>query len=197
MTEGARTFILKTMSQAAIFLDRDGTIMVDKDYLSDPNGVELFPNTIAALTLARRLGYRLFVISNQSGVARGYMTEADVQAVNKRLEDVLEAEGIQLDGLFYCPHHPDFTGPCSCRKPGRGMVDMALADHQLDLGRSFVIGDCKSDVDLAFKIGAGSVLVTTGYGREELKLFSDGRKPDHIAVDILEAVTWIAGNAGS
>jgi histidinol-phosphate phosphatase family protein len=184
------------MSDAAIFLDRDGTIMVDKDYLADPNGVELFPNTVAALTLAQRLGYRLFVISNQSGVARGYMTEAEVQSVNAELEKLLLAEGIELDGLFYCPHHPDISGPCSCRKPGRGMVDMALADHQIDLVRSFVIGDCKSDIDLAFKIGARAVLVTTGYGNEELKLYSDGRKPDHVAVDILEAVTWIAGHAG-
>lgn len=184
------------MAERAIFLDRDGTLITEQDYLSDPEKIELYPDTVSALRAAREKGYLLFVVSNQSGVARGLMTEDDVQAVNDRLIEILKGAKIELDGIYYCPHHLDFTGPCACRKPGRGMVDQALENHDIDLARSWVIGDSKCDIDLAFNIGAGSVMVTTGYGPEQLKLFTDRRQPDHVSSGIKEAVEWIIRNGG-
>ncbi|MCK4856704.1 MAG: HAD family hydrolase [candidate division Zixibacteria bacterium] len=182
------------MTEKAIFFDRDGTIMVEKGFLADPAGVVLIEGAVEALKLATSLGYRLFVVSNQSGVARGLMTEADVKAVNNRLIELLQTEGVILDGLYYCPHHPDYTGPCDCRKPKRGMVDRALAQHEISLADSYVIGDCRSDMKLAFNIGAGSVMVKTGYGAEVCDQFGEDRCPDHVADDILAAVEWIAQN---
>jgi D-glycero-D-manno-heptose 1,7-bisphosphate phosphatase len=184
------------MAERAIFLDRDGTIITEQDFLSDPEKIELYPDAVSALRTALEKGYRLFVVSNQSGIARGLMTEDDVQAVNNRLIEILKAANIELDGIYYCPHHPDITGPCDCRKPGRGMVDQALKAHDIDLARSWVIGDTKGDMELAFNIGAGSVLVTTGYGAGQRELFTDGRQPDHVASGIKEAVDWIMRNGG-
>lgn len=179
------------MNGPAIFFDRDGTLIQDKYYLSDPAGIEFFPGTIAALKMASAAGYQLVVVSNQSGVSRGLMKEAEVQAVNDRIRSLLREQGIELAGIYYCPHHPDFDGTCTCRKPGRGMVDQALADRVIDLENSYVVGDSKVDIELGFNIGAGTVLVTTGFGADQLRLFGDDRKPDYVAEEILAAVMWI------
>ncbi|MFH2054825.1 MAG: HAD family hydrolase [bacterium] len=180
------------MKQPAIFFDRDGTLIVDKYYLNDPEQVELIPGALEALKLARKLGFQLFVVSNQSGIARGISTEEQVRAVNERIVALLASEGIELDGLAYCPHHPDDEPACNCRKPARGMVDQFLKSFELELKRSYVIGDSKADIGLGHNIGATSILVQTGYEQLQREHFSDSRRPDHIAADILAAVKWIA-----
>jgi histidinol-phosphate phosphatase family protein len=179
------------MQHRALFLDRDGTLNVEKDFISSPDEVELIPGAATGLFLAATYGFKLFVISNQSGVARGRMTEADVGRVNQRLVELLGREGVHLDGIEYCPHYPSLSGPCDCRKPQRGMVDRVLQRCDIDLSRSFVIGDRALDAELAFNVGAKAIMVMTGYGVLEVNTVSPDRKPDYVASDLLSAVQWI------
>jgi len=179
------------MQHRALFIDRDGTINVEKEFISSPDDVELIPYAAAGLFLAAKHGFKLFVISNQSGVARGLMTEADVERVNQRLIDLLGSEGVRLDAVEFCGHHPSVTGRCECRKPRRGMVDRVLKRFDIDLARSFVIGDRVFDVDLAYNIGAKAIMVMTGYGVVEVAALNPDRKPDFVANDLLSAVQWI------
>lgn len=167
------------------FLDRDGTIIVEHEYLDDPAGVELVPGAAAALRRLRDAGFILIVVTNQSGIARGFYTLRDFEAVQARLEDMLRHEGVQLDGVYYCPHHPEFTGPCDCRKPGLGMYRQAAEQHGLDLSRSVFIGDRIKDVLPADELGGLGLLVRTGYGSEEA-----ASAPASVAVvaDLPEAV---------
>ncbi|MGD8278025.1 MAG: HAD family hydrolase, partial [Gemmatimonadota bacterium] len=124
----------------AVFLDRDGTILVEKNYLSDPDEVELIPGAADALRHLRDAGYVLVVITNQSGIARGYFDEPEYRAVERRMEELLEAEGVALDGSEHCPHHPQFTGPCECRKPGLALFRKAAETLDIELAASAFIG---------------------------------------------------------
>lgn len=150
------------MLRAAIFLDRDGTIIVDKQYLGDPAGVELELGAIAGLKALAGMGYVLVVVSNQSGIGRGYFTVTDAEAVNARIADILAAEGVPVAGWYFCPHVA--ADACTCRKPRPGMIDRAVRDLGLDPTRSFVVGDKPSDVQLADAVGARGILVETGEG---------------------------------
>ncbi len=149
----------------AAFLDRDGTLIVERDYLSQPEGVELLPGAVAGLRALRQAGYALVLVTNQSGIARGLFGLDDFRAVQARLEELLAAEGVRLDGVYLCPHHPDFGPPCECRKPGPGLYRQAERELGLDLARSLFIGDRLSDVDAAAALGGTGILVRTGYGR--------------------------------
>jgi histidinol-phosphate phosphatase family protein len=182
------------MQHRAIFLDRDGTINIEKEFISNPDDVELIPGAAEGLHLAAEHGFKLFVISNQSGVARGLMTEDDVARVNQRLIDLLGSEGVKLDAVEFCGHHPSVTGRCECRKPQRGMIDRVLKKFDIDLARSFVIGDRALDRELAFNIGAKAIMVMTGYGVLEVNALSPDNKPDYVASDLLNAVQWIVEN---
>jgi D,D-heptose 1,7-bisphosphate phosphatase len=167
----------------AAFLDRDGTLIQEKEYLSDPEGVELFPGVPEALRLLRGAGYALVVVTNQSGIARGLYTLEDYRAVAQRLDEVLAQEGVPLDATFFCPHHPDFTGPCECRKPSTGMHRDAARELGLDLGRSIYIGDREKDVLPALALGGQGFLVRTGYGAEQAALIQVGAR---VVEDLLE-----------
>ena len=151
----------------AAFLDRDGTIIEEKHYIADPGQVVLAAGAVEGLKALRELGYKLIVVTNQSGIARGLYAESDFQAVQKRVGATLAAEGIVLDAVFYCPHHPDFTGPCDCRKPGPGMYRQAERNLAIDLAASVYIGDRLKDVLPAREFGGIGILVGTGYGQEE------------------------------
>ena len=184
----------------AVFFDRDGTLIVDKDYLADPDGVEFEPGAAASLKLARARGYKIIVVSNQSGAARGYFTLEDVERVNARMLEMLAAEGVEVDALYYCPHHPqgkvdEFTFACDCRKPGAGMAEEAARAFKLDLRRSFMIGDTAADMNFAGVNGMTGLLVRTGYGRKTEQKLRHVR-PDNeeiIAFDnVLEAVQYIS-----
>jgi D-glycero-D-manno-heptose 1,7-bisphosphate phosphatase len=154
------------MSAPAVFLDRDGTLIRDADYLADPDRVELLPGVVDALELFREAGFRRVVVTNQSGIARGLYSESDYRAVAARLDEVLGAAGSGVELTLYCPHHPDFTGPCDCRKPSTGMHEEAAGELGLDLARSFYVGDKRTDVEVAEKLGGKGILVRTGYGRD-------------------------------
>ncbi len=150
------------MSSPAIFLDRDGTIIVEKNYLGDPDQVVLLDGAVEGLRAMSRHALPFVVVSNQSGVGRGYFSSDQAQAVERRLELLLAREGVSIAGWYMCPHAPEAN--CACRKPLPGMIDSAAHDLDLDPARSFVIGDKRSDIDLASAVGATGILVTTGHG---------------------------------
>lgn len=178
------------MARAAAFLDRDGTLIVERRYLADPDGVELVPGTGEALRLLRDAGFALVVVTNQSGIGRGLYTEADYQAVRRRLDDVLAAEGVRLDGSWHCPQDPR-EGEVPCRKPNTGMHRAAAAELGLDLPRSWYIGDRRSDILPALELGGRGILVRTGYGREHEENLPEGTL---VADDILAAARAILGS---
>jgi D-glycero-D-manno-heptose 1,7-bisphosphate phosphatase len=149
------------------FLDRDGTIIEEKHYIANPDDVVLTDGAIEGLQALRAAGFKLVVVTNQSGIARGLYAEADFRAVQARLEAMLEAEGLAFDGVYFCPHHPEFSGPCECRKPGPGMYRDAERNHGIDLAHSVYIGDRLKDVLPAKLFGGMGILVRTGYGNAE------------------------------
>ncbi len=154
----------------ALFVDRDGTIIENKHYLGDPDQVELIEGTATALNQAHAIGYKIVLVSNQSGVARGYHSIDDVERVNARMLELLAAEGASVDAVYYCPHHPSkgavkqFRIDCECRKPGGGMGETAALDLGLDLRKSVVVGDSLVDIGLGRILGARPILVRTGRG---------------------------------
>ena len=175
----------------AVFLDRDGTMISERGYVADPDGIELIPGTLEALRELRVAGFGLITVTNQSGIARGYYTEDDYHAVAARFDELLTTAGTPVDETRYCPHHPDVTGPCSCRKPGTGMYVEAAADHGLDLRASYYVGDKLKDVLPALELSGQGILVRTGYGREH-----EPNLPDGIWVvdDLQAAVERICGD---
>ena len=151
----------------AIFLDRDGTINVEKNYLIDPAELVLLPGVGAALRRGREAGYLLVVVTNQSGVARGYFTTSAVDALHDHLQQELRPYGVQIDAFYHCPHHPEHGGGrCRCRKGAPGMLLQAAQEHQIDLSASWMIGDKPSDVEAGINAGCRSILVRTGYGEQ-------------------------------
>jgi histidinol-phosphate phosphatase family protein len=142
----------------AVFLDRDGTIIHDRRYLSDPRGVEPLPGATDGLAALRKLGARLVVISNQSGVGRGYFTIDDVARVNARMSEILRRQGVTLDAIYVCPHAPDEG--CDCRKPQPGLIIRAATELGIDLGASFIVGD--REVDVAAGHAAGVIPIAIG-----------------------------------
>jgi len=188
--------------QPAVFLDRDGTMVHDVGYLSRLEDLQWFPWTIEAVRLLHRAGFLVCVTTNQSGIALGFCTDAFVRRVHEEMSAAIEAAGARIDGWFYCPHHPEaaidaLRTDCECRKPKPGLVRQAQQRFDIDLTRSFVIGDKSADVGLAEAVGARGILVRTGYGESEL-VRHDGHMPGtaHIATDLLGAVTWILAETG-
>jgi D-glycero-D-manno-heptose 1,7-bisphosphate phosphatase len=163
--------------RAAVFLDRDGTVVEERDYLADPAHVRLLPGAGNAIRRLRGAGLPVVLVTNQSGIARGLYRLEDYRAVQARVEELLHAEDADVDATFYCPHHPDFTGPCDCRKPGPGMYRAAGRELSLAPERSWFVGDKVTDVRPASLFGGRGILVRTGYGREE-----EGRAPEGVVV---------------
>ncbi|MBK8166030.1 MAG: HAD-IIIA family hydrolase [bacterium] len=183
-----------------LFIDRDGVLIVDRDYLADPAGVELIPGVPAALRAAAAAGYALVGISNQSGVGRGRFGQAELTAVMERVDEALAEAGAGLDAMYYCPHAPQ--DDCRCRKPGPGLIEEASASFRWDVGRAWVIGDKASDVELGRRLGLGAVLVATGYGAGERALVAAARPGDErvrFAADLsaaVEVILSLAPDAG-
>ena len=180
----------------AVFLDRDGTINEEVEYLSDPEELHLIPSAAEAIRLLNEARVPAIVVTNQAGVGRGYFTEAKVRAIHEQLANQLAAHGAHLDAIYCCPHHPDEG--CDCRKPKSGMLKRAAEEHGIDLSRSFAVGDKVSDLEAGRRAGCRTVLVLTGYGAEAREAFKHSDfQPDHIARDLLEAVRWILAQQGT
>jgi D-glycero-D-manno-heptose 1,7-bisphosphate phosphatase len=169
----------ETAPPPAAFLDRDGTVIREADYLADPEGVALIPGVPDALHRLRELGYRLVIVTNQSGIARGLYGHDDYRRVAARLDRVLGEHGVPVDLTLHCPHHPEFSGPCECRKPGLGMYREARERLGIRLRGSVFVGDKPSDVLPALALGGRGWLVRTGHGA---RAEAAGRVPDGIRV---------------
>jgi D-glycero-D-manno-heptose 1,7-bisphosphate phosphatase len=183
------------MSNTAVFLDRDGTLNDDPGYLGDPEKVVLFPNTGKALSILKNeLNLKLVVISNQSGVARGLITTEDVERVNRKINEILDSDNVQIDAFYYCPYHPEFSTEeeSRCRKPSPEMVISAAKDMDLDISKSYFIGDTPGDIECGINAGLKTILVKTGYGQESFYILQNENKiPTFVAGDILEAAYFI------
>ncbi len=186
------------MGNRAVFLDRDGTINEEMGYVNHIERFVLLPHVGQAIRLLNQNGLKAVVITNQSGVARGYFPETLVHRIHHKMQDLLKMEGAHLDGVYYCPHHPEVGSPpyrqkCRCRKPSTGLVEEAVKDLDIDCSKSYVIGDRGLDIEFAHQIRAKGILVLTGYGKGEWEYLRDqwSVKPDHVAQDLYEAVQWI------
>jgi histidinol-phosphate phosphatase family protein len=175
--------------RAAVFLDRDGTLIEDRHYLRDPTQVHLLPGAAQAVRRLNLAGLATVVVTNQSGIARGRLTEADYAATTARLEELLAADGARLDGHWHCPHLPELTGPCDCRKPGPLLYRQAAAALGLDLSRSWWVGDRLRDVQPAERFGGRGILVRSGQGVVDAALPAANAWP--AAADLLAAVRLI------
>jgi D-glycero-alpha-D-manno-heptose 1-phosphate guanylyltransferase len=178
---------LNSRGPRCALLDRDGTLIVERNYLRNPSEVELFPGAPDALRKLRSLGLRLVLVSNQSGIARGFFDEQKLCQIHERLRALLGDADVALDAIYYCPHLPEQD--CACRKPQPGMVERAARDLGLDPHDSFVVGDKACDMELGTRVGATTVLVRTGYGQETL---SAGVSADYTVQDLSEAAAEIA-----
>jgi D-glycero-D-manno-heptose 1,7-bisphosphate phosphatase len=181
------------MKKPAVFIDRDGTINEQMGYVNHISRFVVLPGTAEAIRLLNGRRYWVIILSNQSGVGRGYFPEELVEAVHGHLKAVLEAESAVIDGIFYCPHHPGAR--CDCRKPDVGMIRQACEQFDIDLASSYVVGDRATDLEMAQRFGLKGILVTTGYGRGEIDyvLPRSMVHPAHIAKDLLDAARWIVG----
>ena len=148
-----------TRLRPAVLIDRDGTIIVDHHFIARPEQVELLPGAAAAIKRLNDAGWPVIVVTNQSGIARGYFTQADYENVRDRMAELLKKHGARVDATYVCPHHPDFTGPCECRKPGSLLFRQAAEQHALDLSRSWLIGDKLRDVAPAAELGARAIMI--------------------------------------
>ncbi len=163
------------MAKPPVFLDRDGTLIVEKEYLSDPAQVSLEETAVEGLSMLGRHGYPLVVVSNQSGIGRGLLSGDDARRVNARVDSLLRGQGISILGWYVCPHAPGED--CACRKPLPGMALAAARDLAFELRGCFVVGDKRADVELADAIGGTGILLTTGHGREYLQWATDNARP--------------------
>ena len=186
-------------TRPAVFLDRDGTLIEEVGYLDRVDRVQLFPWSVPAIRGLNHAEIPIVMITNQSGVARGFFTEAVVDQVHGHIANLLAAGGAHIDAYYYCPHHPEgsvaeLARVCECRKPARGLVDRAVAEFGVDPARSFVVGDRWLDVGLARKVGAKAVLVRTGYGDSEERKPPADLTADVIVDNLIAASSWILQN---
>lgn len=170
-----------------VFLDRDGTIIADKHYLSDYREVELLPHAAEGLITLKKLGFKLIVVTNQSGLARGYFNEEDLHKIHARMIELLSDKGISLEDIFYCPHHPD--DHCLCRKPGTKLMEDAEKKYNFNYKECIVIGDRESDVIMGKRLGAKTFYIKNN--EEENEEILKGSKPDYIVEDLMDAALII------
>ncbi len=184
----------------AVFLDRDGTVSEEVGYLDDLGRLRLISGAGSAIKSLNEAGFKVVLVTNQSGVARGFFTEALVQEAHALLVKMLRPEGARIDAVYYCPHHPTagnshYTLDCDCRKPKTGLIDRAVKELAIDRNHSYMVGDKWSDIELAQRAGIRSVLVMSGFAPDDPgnRRPERVREPDFIARSLVEAADWIVG----
>lgn len=178
----------------AVFLDKDGTLVENVPYNAEPAKIRLSSGAAEGVRLLDRAGFRLFVVSNQSGVAGGHFPEEQLARVEERLRALMTGAGASLAGFYYCPHHPEgtvakYSTTCTCRKPEPGMILNAARDHDIDVRESWLVGDILDDVEAGRRAGCRTILIDNGHETEWQ--MSPLRTPDHVATDLAEAATII------
>lgn len=186
------------MKRSAVFIDRDGTINEQMGYINHISRFHIFPSVPEAIKLLNRNNYLVIVVTNQSGVARGYFPIGLLEEIHTYMKDSLKEKGAELDAIFFCPHYPigrvkEYAIKCDCRKPSTGMIRQAVDKFDIDLTQSFMIGDHYTDLELAKNVNIKSIMVKTGYGFGEVEyiLPEFPYKPVYVADDLLDAVKWI------
>jgi D-glycero-D-manno-heptose 1,7-bisphosphate phosphatase len=184
----------------AVFLDRDGTLIEESGYLDRLERLVFFPFSVDAVRLLNRAGFAIVIVTNQAGIARGIVKEAFVQEAHRHIAERLQAGGAAIDGFYYCPHYPTgvvepYRVECDCRKPQPGLLRRAARDLDLDLGRSFVVGDRWHDLAAGQAVGARGVLVRTGLGRRDEATPEAGTVPATIVDNLMDAAAWILQQA--
>lgn len=173
------------MTNRAVFMDRDGTMAIDVHYCRRPEDFKLYPETAGAVRRLKESGFKVIVITNQSGIARGYFNEATLAEIHDEMRKQLAGEGAALDGIYFCPHHPD--DGCDCRKPGPKLILQAIKEHDINPELSFMVGDLQMDIDLGRKAGCKTALVKRQ--DDEQKINDSGA--DYVGRDMLEIAGWI------
>lgn len=192
-----------TVKKPAVFLDRDGTLNEQMGYINHLSRFVMLPGTPEAIRELNRHQFLTIVVSNQSGVARGYFPVELVDEVHAYMRSLLKEKGAVVDGVYFCPHHPggivpEYSTACDCRKPGTGLIEKACENFDIDMTNSYVIGDRLTDIELAHRAGLKGILVTTGYGLGDIDyvLPRSFLKPVYVARDLLRAVQWIIKRDG-
>ncbi|MGA2089983.1 MAG: HAD family hydrolase [Endomicrobiales bacterium] len=177
----------------AVFIDRDGTLIHERHYLRRIKDLRLFSDAVESLKKLKKAGFKIIVVTNQSGIGRGFLTEKKLLQIHARLEKMLSRAGVPLDAIYYCPHHPDTI--CDCRKPKLAMVEKARKRFDIDLKRSFTIGDTANDVKLGRAMGGTAIFVLTGHGSQQYpKLSAAGAQPDFVAKNLRSAARYITAH---
>ena len=185
------------MNKRAVFLDRDGTLNKDVGYPDSYGVIEIFPYSFKAVRKIKKAGFLAVVVTNQSGVGRGLIDLDNLRDIHTRMEKEFARRGAPLDGFYFCPHYlhsqnPSFRKECTCRKPKPGMGRQAAADLDIDISRSYMIGDKVEDILFGLNLDVSPILVMTGYGQESLAELNDqGIRPAFVAKTLLEAANWI------
>ena len=181
----------------AVFLDRDGTVIYERGYITVAEKVELLPGVAGAIVRLRAAGWKVLIVTNQGCVGRGMITEEELGAIHFRMLAMLGGEGAEVDGVYYCPHHPEGSVPeyaieCDCRKPRPGLLERAAGEHDLDLEQCIIVGDTMRDLGAGRAAGTRAILVLTGHGKETA---AEAHDADHVAADLPAAVDWILSQA--
>jgi D,D-heptose 1,7-bisphosphate phosphatase len=174
------------MQNKAVFVDRDGTINIDGPYLSDPDKFQMYPGVGEGVSILRKNGYKVIIITNQSGIGRGYFTEDDLSKIHEKMRKEFQRFHTDIDGIYYCPHHPDNN--CDCRKPKTKLFEQAIRDHNIDVKKSYMLGDAIQDIEAGKKIGLKTILIPVS-STENIATKKQG--PDYIASNFTKAVEWI------
>jgi len=191
-------------ARRAVFFDRDGTLIQEAGFLKSLSEIVILPGAFAAVRSVNQAGMRVIVVTNQSGIARGYLSEGDLDEIHRRIRELFERERARIDAFYHCPHLPqgpvgEYSIRCDCRKPEPGLLIRASREWKLDLSESFVVGDSLRDIEAGRRAGCRTALVLTGYGStevEKLKSLPEASTPDCLASDILGAVRWALENSG-
>jgi D-glycero-D-manno-heptose 1,7-bisphosphate phosphatase len=186
------------MKRPAVFIDRDGTVNEQMGYINHISRFKILPGVTEAFRRLNQEGLLAIIVSNQSGVARGYFPIELLNDIHLSMQKAFERAGARVDGIFFCPHYPKGSVPgyavdCNCRKPQKGLIDQACERFEIDMSRSYMIGDHYTDMELAERSGLKGILVKTGYGEGVIRYNLPGMrfKPSYIAKDLLDAVEWI------
>jgi histidinol-phosphate phosphatase family protein len=180
------------MTNKAVFVDRDGTINVNVEYLDNSREFQMYPGVAEGIKLLNENGFLIIIVTNQSGIARGYYTKETLDKIHERMISEFEEKGAKIDGLYYCPHHPDDN--CNCRKPRTGMLEKAIHDFEIDTSKSFIIGDRMIDIEAGYKMGLKTVIVPERVKIVKKEIKESKISPDFYCDDFLTGIKWILNN---